>query len=103
MKAGHPEPFYTQESGGIKLKLPSNQIIGGGVTTLTTQGELTKQQYEILDILKQYDELSTAEIRSLINNPPSERWVRGQLLRLKELGYVTYIGKTKSRKWSLLR
>jgi ATP-dependent DNA helicase RecG len=76
MNAGHPEPFYTQESGGIKLTLPSNQIIGGGVTILTTQGELTKQQYEMLDILKQQYELSTAEIRSLLDNPPSERWVR---------------------------
>lgn len=103
MKVGHPEPFYTQESGGIQLTLLSKQIIGSTAALKTVQSQLTKQQSEMLDILQQHGELSTIEIQTLLKTPPSERWVRDQLLRLKELGYITYSGKTRSRKWFLLK
>jgi ATP-dependent DNA helicase RecG len=101
MKAGHPEPSYTIESGGVKLTLPSKQVIGSNTVIEITQRKLTKQQQMMLDILKQYGELSTAEIHAFLKNPLSERWIRGQLLHLKELGYIKYSGRTRSRKWSL--
>jgi ATP-dependent DNA helicase RecG len=104
-KAGHPEPFYTQESGGTKLTLPSKQMIGS--TTMihkpTEPHPLTKRQQEILDLFKGHEELSVEEIHQHLKHPPSERWIRDELSRLKEFGYINYSGKTRSRKWSLVK
>ncbi|MFN7093858.1 MAG: RNA-binding domain-containing protein [Burkholderiales bacterium] len=98
IKAGHPEPFYSQDSVGTLLTIPAKQRIGTSLTKLDTQ-HLSSRQQEIIAILKQYNELAKEEIGHKLNKPVSERWLRNELNTLKDMGYITYIGNTKSRKW----
>ena len=103
-KAGHPEPFYTQESGGTKLTLPSKQIIGSAITIFQAEiHPLTKRQEEILELFKQHAELTAKKIHQLLEDPPSERWIRDELLRLKDLGWINYSGNIQPRKWFLIK
>jgi ATP-dependent DNA helicase RecG len=101
-KAGHPEPFYMQQSGGILLTLPSSQAVNAKLSSLDPESKaLNKWQLEIITLLNKYAQLSVEEMHRYLNNPPSMRWLRSELLHLRELGYVNYIGETRSRRWFL--
>lgn len=104
LKAGHPEPFYTQEAGGTALTLPSSQSVGptqliAPETLHIKSPALTERQTAIINILKQHSALSTEGIRVLIKNPPSVQWLRTELIRLKKVGLVEVSGHTTTRKW----
>lgn len=110
---GHPKPFYSQDTGGVRLTLPSQQPIGPApqkqYANLTEQqiqhkqhSDLTERQQEMLTILSQGSGLSSHELRSKISNPPSERWIRQELNILKEKGYLIAKGQTTARKWYLI-
>lgn len=101
---GHPEPFYSQDPVGILLTLPSKQLIGTAVPPDIVATLIpTQRQQEILTLLKQYKELSKEEIRTKLNQPISERWLRNELNALKAGGYINYLGSRRYRKWMLIK
>lgn len=103
-KAGHPEPFYIQESGGTKLILPSKQMTGSMMSASAPETPpLTKRQLEILNLFKKHNKLSTEEVHQGLTNPPSERQIREELSQLKKLGHIDYSGETRSRKWHFIK
>jgi ATP-dependent DNA helicase RecG len=99
--AGHPQPIYSINSGGLLLTMPLS------VTSHLRASEklsdiaftLTDRQQEILKIVKKTAELSTKEIHNLLVFPPSERWLRDQLNGLKRAGYLDSKGQTTAKKW----
>lgn len=103
-KAGHPTPFYRQESGGILLTLPSCQPIGTTLqqpirTEIHSLEELTARQKEIILLLKEYKALSPEKLRQLLKQELPERTLRNELNRLKVLGFINVRGKTRTREW----
>ncbi|MBV8802485.1 MAG: hypothetical protein JO131_05905 [Gammaproteobacteria bacterium] len=60
---------------------------------------LSDRQKEIISLMKEYNFLSTLELRDKLSFSPSERWVRDALSRLKKMGYIDVIGQTTTRKW----
>jgi ATP-dependent DNA helicase RecG len=104
VEAGHPKPFYTQNSGGILLTMPSTQLSNREVKeAIANDGkELTPQQKEILTLLEK-NSFSTTELKKKLSFDLSERWLREELNRLNRLGYVDVIGKTTARKWSIAK
>lgn len=101
-EAGHPAPFYELDKIGTALILPSKQPIGAGYITqpLTNDSpSLTIRQQEILALLKQHKELTSSTIKQMLSNSISERYILKELSHLKDLGYVSYIGNTRARKW----
>ena len=95
--AGHPTPFYELDKMGTALILPSKQLIGANFS-YNIQAINIRQQ-EIITILKQHVELTKEEIRQKLSYSISERRLRDELNVLKEAGYLTYTGSTKTRKW----
>jgi ATP-dependent DNA helicase RecG len=96
-KAGHPEPFYSQEAGGTKLTLPSSGHIGS--TSPIISEPLSARQEEIMRLLKTHNGLSPDELRQLMVTPITERTLRNELNRLKEQGLIDVLGQTRTRKW----
>lgn len=106
-KAGHPVPFYRQESGGILLTLPSHQLTGTISQKLPSVeiplGEtLSGRQQEIILLLKEYKILSPEKLRQLLKQELPERTLRNELNRLKTLGFINVRGKTRAREWYLV-
>lgn len=102
IEAGHPSPVYSVNSGGLLLTMPSalatTTEIAGKPTEYQEQ-ELTARQREIIALLDKTAGLSTAELHNQLSSPPTERWLRDELNRLKAGGYIDSIGSTTSRKW----
>lgn len=104
VKAGHPEPFYSQDGVGTLLTLPSKQSIGGGVIRPSKRkNHLTARQKEIIILFEKHKELSSDEVKNLLKEPLSDRWIRNELMQLKEARYLDYVGETRSRKWFLVK
>jgi len=102
--AGHPDPFYRHESGGILLTLPSRQLIGTTLQQLPSIGipsseNLSERQKEIIFLLKEYKALSPEKLRQLLKQELSERTLRDELNRLKNLGFINVRGQTRRREW----
>lgn len=98
IEAGYAPPVYSINSGGLLLTMPC-QIVKKQIVQDTKTKELTDQQKEIISLIKQYQSLSTIELRDKLSFSPSERWVRDTLGKLKKLGYVDVVGQTTARKW----
>ena len=101
--AGHPEPIYSQDGIGTKLTLPYKQAFGvtqaSHNSTKTTETRLSTRKQEIIGILTKHGALSTEQIRHTLKTPPSERWLRHELLTLKKTGLIDVQGQTTKRKW----
>jgi|TARA_Y100000588_G_C14221594_1_gene911227 ATP-dependent DNA helicase RecG len=102
IEAGHPSPVYSVNSGGLLLTMPSalataTEVAGKPIEY--QEQELTARQREIIALLDKTSGLSTAELHNQLSSPPTERWLRDELNRLKADGYVASIGSTTSRKW----
>lgn len=88
VKAGHPEPEFIEQAGAVGVRfLPSGYIAPHRVHL-----NLTSRQREILQILSN----NTVPLRYIIDNlanPPSERAIRADLSRLKDLELIDNNGK----------
>jgi len=99
VKAGHPEPEFGEQAGSVWVRfLPSGYIAPHRVAH-----DLTGRQREILHVLSGKPSLPLREIRTRINNPPSDRRLREELLHLKKLGLLSSSGHGRGATWSLLR
>lgn len=102
-KAGHPEPFYSQDSVGTTLTLPSHHLLGSTspqpIQSPISLEELSGRQIEIITILRNHKSLSPDGIRTLMKHPLPERTLRFELNRLEKLGFINSTGQTRTRKW----
>lgn len=99
VEAGHPLPVYSINSGGLLLSMPTALTTGTGLPKKPDYKELTDRQQEIIILLEKTSGLSTAEIHNKLSSPPTERWLRDQLNKLKASGYIDSIGSTTTKKW----
>ncbi|ROR32577.1 ATP-binding protein [Inmirania thermothiophila] len=99
VKAGHPEPEFGEQAGSVWVRfLPSGYIAPHRVAH-----DLTERQREILHVLSKKPSMPLREIRSRLENPPSDRRLREELLHLKKLGLVSSSGHGRGSAWSLVR
>ena len=99
VKAGHPEPEFGEQAGSVWVRfLPSGYIAPHRVAH-----DLTERQREILHILSRKPSMPLREIRPQMDNPPSDRRLREELLHLKKLGLVSTAGHGRGARWSLVR
>jgi len=99
VKAGHPEPEFGEQAGSVWVRfLPSGYIAPHRVAH-----DLTDRQREILHILSKKPSLPLREIRAAMDNPPSDRRLREELLHLKKLGLVSSSSYGRGASWALRR
>ena len=66
----------------------------------TDDEELTTRQRELIVLLeKASNGLSTTELHSQLSSSPTERWIRNELNKLKDSGYINSTGSTTTKKW----
>ena len=99
VKAGHPEPEFGEQAGSVWVRfLPSGYIAPHRVTH-----DLTGRQRNILHVLSGKPSMPLRDIRIKMDNPPSDRRIREELLYLKKLGLVFSSGYGRGASWSLVR
>lgn len=117
---GYPEPKWEEFGSAVRVTFyphPATRIPGAekapswhqvGTKLEPSQGkvgaklalpDLTKRQSEILSIIQKSDESSFSDIVERMENPPSERTVRNELIRLKELGLINSKGLKRGTLW----
>jgi predicted HTH transcriptional regulator len=99
VEAGHPPPVYSINSGGLLLTMPSKALSPTISLKASAALGLTERQQEILSLFEQTSGLSTNEIHERLSSPPTDRWLRNELNRLKEKGYIDSAGNTTAKKW----
>ncbi len=97
--AGHPLPVYSINSGGLLLTMPTALTTEADISKKMDCKDLTVRQQEIIILLKKTSGLSTTELHSQLSSPPTERWLRDELNKLKANGYISSIGSTTTKKW----
>ncbi len=99
VKAGHPEPEFGEQAGSVWVRfLPSGYIAPHRVAH-----DLTDRQRELLHLLSQKPARPLREIRAAMDEPPSDRRLREELLHLKKLGLVSSSGHGRGASWALVR
>jgi ATP-dependent DNA helicase RecG len=99
VKAGHPEPEFGEQAGSVWVRF----VPSGYIAPHRVAHDLTGRQREILHALSGRPSMPLREIRTRINNPPSDRRLREELLHLKKLGLVSSSGHGRGAAWSLVR
>ena len=99
VEAGHPPPIYSINSGGLLLTMPTALTTATDISKTPDYRDLTDRQQEIIILLEKTSGLSTVEIHNQLSSPPTERWLRDELNRLKANGYIDSIGSTTTKKW----
>lgn len=107
-KAGHPKPFYSQNSLGTLLTIPFKYSLGVNTQIDTTpsllNNELTKRQQDILQIISKTGEVSSTEIlRDLENTSLTDRTMRRILAELEQMGYLVRVGGTRGTMWKIAK
>jgi predicted HTH transcriptional regulator len=109
IKAGHPKPFYEQNSLGTLLTIPFKHSLGAGsqISTPTPSPshdnkKLTKRQQDILHIISKIGECSSAEILNQLENVKlTDRTLRRVLVELEQMGYISRAGGTRGTVWKI--
>jgi ATP-dependent DNA helicase RecG len=99
VKAGHPEPEFGEQAGSVWVRF----VPSGYIAPHRVAHDLTERQREILHVLSKKPSMPLREIRSRLENPPSDRRLREELLHLKKLGLVSSSGHGRGAAWSLVR
>lgn len=99
VEAGHPVPAYSINSGGLLLTMPTALTAGTDTSKRSDYNELTDRQKEIIILLEKSSGLSTTELHDRLSSPPTERWLRDELNKLKAIGYIDSTGSTTTKKW----
>ena len=100
VNAGHPEPSFSQNSVGVKVTLPSKELLGPFIATQEeTLQHLTRRQQEIVHFVKNRGETTLGEIIAHLTDPPAERTLQAELAKLKEMGMLDTRGFGRGSKW----
>lgn len=98
-----PEPTFTEYSGGFSVtfffKEESSQVKAS--TNLIPIEQLSTRRQEIIRLLEKSDPISIHTLIAQLNNPPSERMVRKDLVALRNAGYIRLIGYGRSALWAI--
>ena len=90
MRAGHPEPEFYETDGAVWVRFFPKRPIGVPVVSDTA---LSERQREILRVqVRAVGAVPFAQVMAEMSSPPSERTVRNELIRLRDLGYVATEG-----------
>ncbi len=101
-KVGNPLPIFEERGGSFSVTLPFKEPIRSVIYTQTVPShKLTQRQKEIITVL-QHGPLKSQEINEQLSKSLNERVVRLELAKLKKMGIIKSIGKTKSTTWSLI-
>jgi ATP-dependent DNA helicase RecG len=103
--AGAPEPEFLVDEEDFKIIFPFPKSLS---PLLPASGHakgkvLSKRQEAILKILSKAEFLKATEIRSQLQEPPSERTLRDDLKVLKEAGQIGSQGHAKTALWFLIK
>jgi len=88
--------FRAEVRPGMKIQSDPNQA----GTSSASNVELTVRQREILKVLEQKPAMALRELGAAMENPPSDRRLREELLQLKRLGLVDQSGHGRGSVWS---
>lgn len=101
VRAGHPEPVYGESDGAVWVRFISKTPMGSLVRPAVT---LTDRQDAVLKVLAlAVDPIPFARVVAGLKEPPSERTVRNELVRLRELGLVEVEGHGRGAAWRMSR
>ena len=79
--------------------MPTALTAGADISQKPDYKGLTDRQQEIIILLEKSSGLSTTELHEQLSSPPTERWLRDELNKLKATGYIDSIGSTTTKKW----
>jgi ATP-dependent DNA helicase RecG len=103
-RAGNPPPKYEEIGGSFSVTFPFKKPIRYVQPTREAQQDtsviLTDRQKEILKILK-HGPLSRKQIMGQMKNPPTDRVIQKELLKLKKLELVITVGSGRIIQWSI--
>ena len=99
-KSGNPVPHFEERTSWLLVTFPLREPIPKITLTRTPETQLTARQQEIVEILKQRP-MSRKQITSTMKNPPADRTLQKELLKLKKLGLVGTAGSGKVLEWSI--
>lgn len=92
-----PEPEYMERGATFVVEFYASLQI-------KDQDTLIARQKEILEVIARLGECQTTQILSHIKNPPTDRTLRADMLKLEQLGYVSRYGRSsRSTTWKLTK
>ena len=101
VRAGHPEPVYVEQDGAVGGRFISRSPRGAPVRVDVA---LTARQREVLRALAvAVEPLPLARVLAALRDPPSDRTIRNELVRLRELGLVEAHGHGRGATWRMIR
>lgn len=101
VRAGHPEPIYGESDGAVWVRFISKTPMGSPLRRVPT---MTDRQIAVLRVLAAAVEpIPFARVLAGLSDAPSERTVRNDLVRLRELGMVAVDGHGRGATWRVLR
>jgi ATP-dependent DNA helicase RecG len=98
-KLGIPEPVFGQYSGGISVVFKFKEPIGISATKQSAISGLSARQQTVLSIIKKHGSIGIKQIMLELENPPTQRMIRNDLILLKKFGLVELRGQTNKSLW----
>lgn len=92
---GSPDPEYIERGSTFVVKFSSNPK----VQIQDVAPELTERQHEILTILSNVESCSSSAILAKMVNPPTNRTLRSDLVKLHESGLIIRMGEGAGTVW----
>ena len=104
MAAGDPEPEFFTDQVEFKVIFRFPKTINPMVRDSTDKQELlTDRQRKILEILTKSGELNIKDIHNQLHDDASERTLRRDLVKLRNLGLIQMHGRANRAAWIILR
>jgi ATP-dependent DNA helicase RecG len=96
-----PEPSFEEYSGGIEVTLKFAKPISPveKITRDHISPPLSQRQQDILRIIQNHKAVNIQQIMSKLENPPTQRMVRNDLNKLRDLGLIFLKGHTHQALW----
>jgi ATP-dependent DNA helicase RecG len=94
---GYPEPELFEQAGAVYVRFPA----GTYVPPTRVSHDLTERQRNILNLLGDGRKWRFQDLYARIENPPSDRTIRQDLILLRELGLVAGEGRGAGARWWL--
>ncbi|MBA3751292.1 putative DNA binding domain-containing protein [Candidatus Dependentiae bacterium] len=97
-KSNNPSPKFEETAGGFSVLFPLREPLSRVSSTAASPIGLTSRQQEIMNLLKDHP-LSRKQVSEKMKNPPGDRVLQKELLKLKTLMLIGTVGSGKSVQW----
>ena len=94
----YPEPDFFEQAGALYVRFPA----GTYLPPTRVSHDLTERQRHILSLLGDGRKWRFQDLYAQIENPPSDRTIRQDLILLRELGLVAGDGRGAGARWWLV-